>query len=98
VDLTGGEDESEHSHLAQRPADCATELFDGELEQGLEAQLRDALAAVERAERRLVEGTYGRSVESGQPIPGAARGDPSGGAHREGAGAPQARVTRRSKT
>ena len=90
MDLTGGEDESEHSHLDQRPADCATEPFDGELEQGLEAQLRDALAAVERAERRLEEGTDGRSVESGQPIPGARlEAIPSGGAHREGAGAPR---------
>jgi RNA polymerase-binding transcription factor DksA len=30
-----------------------------------------ALAAIERAERRLEQGTYGLSVESGQPIPDA---------------------------
>jgi DnaK suppressor protein len=71
ADLTGREDEAELSHLDQHPADYATELFDEELEQGLEAQLRDELAAVERAERRREEGTYGRSVQSGKPIPDA---------------------------
>ena len=71
ADLAGREDEDELSHVDQHPADHATELFDEELEQGLEAQLRDELAAVERAERRLEEGTYGRSVESGRPIPDA---------------------------
>jgi len=76
ADLTGREDDAELSHLDQHPADYATELFDEELEQGLEAQgleaqLGDELAAIERAERRLEEGTYGRSVESGKPIPDA---------------------------
>jgi len=69
--LSEREDASELSHLDQHPADTATELFDEELDQGLEAQLREELAAVERAERRLEEGTYGRSVESGKPIPDA---------------------------
>lgn len=71
ADLSGREDESELSHLDQHPADYATELFEEELEQGLEAQLREELAAVERAERRLEEGTYGLSAESGKPIPDA---------------------------
>ncbi|HXQ59302.1 MAG TPA: hypothetical protein VN799_04365 [Acidimicrobiales bacterium] len=31
--------------------------------------LRQRLAAIERAERRIDEGTYGISVRSGQPIP-----------------------------
>jgi DnaK suppressor protein len=31
--------------------------------------LRVDLAAVERAEQRLAEGTYGLSIESGEPIP-----------------------------
>ena len=38
---------------------------------GLAEELRERLAAIERAERRLEEGTYGLSVESGQPIPDA---------------------------
>ena len=32
-------------------------------------ELGERLAAVERAERRLADGTYGYSVRSGQPIP-----------------------------
>jgi DnaK suppressor protein len=31
--------------------------------------LRDRLAAIDRAEQRLDNGTYGRSVRSGRPIP-----------------------------
>jgi DnaK suppressor protein len=31
--------------------------------------LRASLASVERAEQRLVDGTYGLSIESGEPIP-----------------------------
>ena len=68
---SGREEDGELSHLDQHPADYATELFDEELEQGLEAQLREELAAIERAERRLEEGTYGLSIESGKPIPDA---------------------------
>jgi DnaK suppressor protein len=33
------------------------------------ATLRERLATVERAEQRLKEGTYGRSIRSGVPIP-----------------------------
>ena len=36
---------------------------------GRAANLQDQLAAVERAEARLADGTYGLSVESGEPIP-----------------------------
>lgn len=35
------------------------------------AGLRDRLAALKRAEHRLAEGTYGKSVRSGLPIPDA---------------------------
>ena len=51
------------------PADLGTELYQDELDAGLEHRLRDELAAVERAEQRLAAGTYGFSVESGEPIP-----------------------------
>ena len=61
----------ELSNLDQHPADAATELFEEERDAGLAGRLREELAAVERAERRLEEGTYGRSVESGEPIPDA---------------------------
>jgi RNA polymerase-binding transcription factor len=40
-----------------------------EVDDALTAQLRAELEAVERAEQRLAEGTYGFSVESGAPIP-----------------------------
>ena len=51
--------------------DVAPELLETEIDVGVEASLREELAAIERAERRLAEGTYGLSVESGQPIPDA---------------------------
>jgi DnaK suppressor protein len=51
------------------PANLASDLYQDELDQGLEQDLRDQLAAVERAEERLAAGTYGLSVKSGQPIP-----------------------------
>jgi RNA polymerase-binding transcription factor len=51
------------------PADQASDLYENELDAGLAEQLRETLAAVERAEARLAAGTYGRSVESGRLIP-----------------------------
>ena len=35
----------------------------------LAAELRDRLAALDRAAARLAAGTFGRSIRSGQPIP-----------------------------
>jgi DnaK suppressor protein len=64
-------DDDELSHLDQHPADEATELFDDELDEGLAERLRTELAAVQRAEERLEQGTYGLSIESGEPIPDA---------------------------
>jgi DnaK suppressor protein len=51
------------------PADAASDLSQDELDEGLADDLREQLAAVERAEERLAAGTYGLSVDSGQPIP-----------------------------
>ena len=51
------------------PANLASDLYQDELDQGLAEDLRRQLDAVERAEARLAAGTYGLSVESGQPIP-----------------------------
>ncbi len=47
------------------------DLYQDELDQGRIEDLRNELAAVERAEARLKEGTYGLSIESGKPIPDA---------------------------
>ncbi|MGH3038664.1 MAG: TraR/DksA family transcriptional regulator [Gaiellaceae bacterium] len=51
------------------PADQGSELYERELEEGLLEGLRRDLEALVRAESRLAEGTYGLSVESGEPIP-----------------------------
>ena len=68
ADLGPAPDE-ELSHVDQHPADAGSDLFETEREEGLATQLREALAAIERAERRLADGKYGLSVESGEPIP-----------------------------
>jgi RNA polymerase-binding transcription factor len=49
--------------------DEALELTGAELDAQLAADLSSELAAVERAEQRLADGAYGRSIESGEPIP-----------------------------
>ncbi len=50
-------------------ADLGSEVLTEELDEGLSDDWREELAAVERAEKRLAEGTYGLSIESGEPIP-----------------------------
>jgi DnaK suppressor protein len=50
-------------------ANLAADLYQDEYDEGREEDLRNQLAAVERAEERLRAGTYGLSVESGAPIP-----------------------------
>jgi DnaK suppressor protein len=50
-------------------ADDATDLAQDDLDEALAEQLQRELEAVERAEQRLAEGTYGLSIESGEPIP-----------------------------
>ena len=51
------------------PGNLASELYQDELDEGLVDELREELAAIERAEARLAAGTYGLSIESGRPIP-----------------------------
>jgi len=53
----------------EEPADVASDLYQDELDEGFVDDLREQLAAVERAEARLAAGTYGLSIVSGQPIP-----------------------------
>ena len=50
------------------PANLGSDLYQDELDEGLADDLREDLAALERAEARLVAGTYGLSIESGKPI------------------------------
>ena len=64
--------ESEHEADTQEsePGELGSqELLQTELDSGLAEDLGEQLAAVERAEARLEVGTYGLSVESGEPIP-----------------------------
>jgi DnaK suppressor protein len=49
--------------------DQAVALDQAERDEALREQLQETLEAIERAERRLDEGTYGLSVVSGAPIP-----------------------------
>src|SRR5438034_11724626 len=51
------------------PAALGSDLYQDELDEGLTDDLREELAAVERAEARLAAGTYGLSSQSGEPIP-----------------------------
>jgi DnaK suppressor protein len=51
------------------PANLGSELYQDEFDEGLADDLREQLAAVERAEARLAAGTFGLSIESGEPIP-----------------------------
>jgi DnaK suppressor protein len=50
-------------------ADPAVALTAEGVDQAVVDSLRERLTAIERAERRLEEGTYGKSVRSGVPIP-----------------------------
>ena len=51
------------------PASLASDTYQAEYDETLADELRAQLAAIERAEARLAEGTYGLSVVSGEPIP-----------------------------
>jgi DnaK suppressor protein len=61
--------DGELSNVDQHTADAGTELFEAERDRSMIGRLQQELAAIERAERRLEEGTYGLSVDSGDPIP-----------------------------
>jgi DnaK suppressor protein len=68
--LAGAHHEGDDSTADQDdPGNTGTDLYQDEFDEGLRDDLREDLAAVERAEARLVAGTYGLSVESGTPIP-----------------------------
>jgi DnaK suppressor protein len=55
----------------QDPSNLGADLYQDELDEGLRQDLEERLEAVGRAEARLDAGTYGLSVESGEPIPDA---------------------------
>lgn len=60
----------EESDARREPADITDEnLYQDEFDAGRAQDLERKLEAVERAEERLANGTYGLSVRSGEPIP-----------------------------
>jgi DnaK suppressor protein len=69
--LKAGQNSGELSAVDQHPADSGTELFERQRDLSLVDSLEADLAAIARAEARLEEGRFGRSVASGEPIPDA---------------------------
>jgi DnaK suppressor protein len=68
-ELRADRGDSELSSIDQHPADSGSELFELERDRSMVERLEHELEAIQRAERRIEEGTYGVSVESGEPIP-----------------------------
>jgi DnaK suppressor protein len=67
IDVDEGPLESDQN---VEPGDEDSEsLYQDEYDSGRAEDLRAELAAVERAESRLEAGTYGLSIQSGEPIP-----------------------------
>ena len=72
--LLGGADDVGRSDREAIDADAgssdAAELLSSQgTDDALTAELRDRLAALDRAEQRLDAGTFGRSIRSGEAIP-----------------------------
>ena len=61
--------EAEVESEAEDNADAALALTEEGQDDAVTESLRNRLDAIERALRRLDQGSYGRSVRSGQPIP-----------------------------
>jgi DnaK suppressor protein len=66
-ELAGRKGES--SDEPEDTGDQADELVQASTDSALREDLDQVLEAIERAEQRLEEGTYGKSVISGEPIP-----------------------------
>ena len=69
TELRSDRGDGELSNVDQHTADSGSELFEIERDRSLITRLQHDLEAIERAERRLEEGTYGAPVDSGEPIP-----------------------------
>ena len=66
ADATSDKESASESGDIEDPAEPLTSE---ELEDATAASLQARLEAIDRAEQRLKDGTYGRSVRSGRPIP-----------------------------
>jgi DnaK suppressor protein len=72
VDMRAAEDDdraAENDGSGGDSVDLAQPMVAEGVDDAVAAGLRDRLAAIERAEQRLADGTYGLSVRSGEPIP-----------------------------
>jgi len=73
--LTGTESEGRQDRATEDEeatgdvSDAAQPLTDEGMDDAIAESLRDRLATLDRALKRLDDGTYGRSVRSGLPIP-----------------------------
>lgn len=66
---SAGEQDREIEDESGDYADSAQPLTAEGMDDAIAGGLQDRLAAIDRALKRLDEGTYGRSVRSGDPIP-----------------------------
>jgi len=64
-----GHGQEEAADEPKDSGDQANELEQTDTDNALRVELRQTLEAIERAEARLEDGTYGVSVVSGDPIP-----------------------------
>jgi len=64
-----GESDTQELAGQDEMADSASQLYEEEFHEGQADDLRAELAAVERAEERLADGSFGLSIDSGEPIP-----------------------------
>ena len=60
--------DGELAGVDQHNADAGSDLFENERDQSVIERLERELEAIARAEQRVKDGTYGISVESGEPI------------------------------
>jgi DnaK suppressor protein len=68
TDSAGRDDRAEANQTGDM-ADPAERLTAEETDDAVAVGLRQRLAAIERAEQRIEQGTYGLSVHSGVPLP-----------------------------
>lgn len=70
-DALAGHRPGEAEGDASDASDVATGVVETGLDEAATESAREKLAAIERAAQRLEDGSYGLSVESGEPIPDA---------------------------
>jgi RNA polymerase-binding protein DksA len=65
----GSEDESQESRLDNHFADSAAVTYDREMDYSLEENAEQVLGAIDRALKRIDDGTYGKCANCGKEIP-----------------------------